>query len=711
MKKNSDKALYSKIFDWIANSISFKAMRKGMMLTIPFLLIGSFCLLMMSWPVPAVNEFIKGLAGGVVYKFLQLVYNTTMGAMVIPIIIGVSYSYARMLRSEYTGYYVISSLLNFVIFTTPSNLSFSFEIFNTVYVFTAMLVTMFTCGILRMLFQWLAKVSKKNYYSGLDLELQSSMQAIVPVTVTVLMVLLIRVVFNDMLHFDVNNFGAMLTGYMFKHLGTGLLGATVYIILIHLLWFFGIHGDNMLSYVSYFMFEAGMAENISLISAGEPAAHMFTKTFFDAMILIGGSGTTLSLLIALLIGSKQKSHKKLFQFSIIPSLFNINEVVIFGLPIVFNPILIIPFILTPLILLYFDMLVMYIGLVPYVCHQITWTTPVFFSGYFSTGSIAGAILQAVNILIGVGIYLPFVRWSEKYSGKVLKDNIESIKNKVMECEKSGIPVNLNYEDNVGRYNVIRMLEKDLNRAILNDEIDVHYQPQICSDDSLYGVEALLRWNHPAVGYIYPPLVIALAEQINLLDKLGLMIIEKAAKTLEEISKHVDEPIHLSVNISPVQLDNPNFKQEVEKILKHYNFGKCILCFEVTEQIALALTGRAAEQMQQLRGMGIPFHMDDFGMGHSSMVYLQQNEFSVVKLDGNLVRDIVDNTRSLDIIHGIQKMAGPLNFVTIAEFVETKEQIELLRKLGCNIFQGWYYSKALPFDELKQYLIQNNLYVE
>lgn len=711
MKKDSGKALYSKIFDWIENSLSLRAMRKGMMLTIPFLLIGSFCLIFMSLPTAAGNEFIQGLADGFVYKFLQLVYKTTMGITVIPIIIGVSYSYARMLRSEYIGYYVITSLLNFVIFASKSNLSFSFEIFSTVYVFTALLVTIFTCGVLRMLFRWTEKVFSKNHYSGLDLELQTSMRAIVPIAATVLLVLLVRLIFNDILHFDINNFGTAITAYMFKHLGTGLLGATIYILMIHVLWFFGIHGDNMLSYVSYYMFEAGMVENMSLVSAGEPAAHLFTKTFFDAMLLIGGSGTTISLLIALLIGTKQKSHKKLFNFSIIPSLFNINEVVIFGLPIVFNPILIIPFILTPLVLLYFDAFVMYIGMVPYACHQIGWTTPVFFSGYFSTGSIRGAILQAVNILIGIGIYLPFVRWSERYTAKVLKNNIESLKNEVIECEKSGIPIDLNYEKNVGRYNVIKMLEKDLSYAVLNDEIDLHYQPQIRSDDSLYGVEALLRWNHPAVGYIYPPLVIALAEHVNLLDKLGLMIIEKAAKTLEDISEHLDEPIHLSVNISPAQFDNPKFKEEVEKILKNYDFGNCIFCFEVTEQIALSLTGRAAEQMQQLRTMGIPFHMDDFGMGHSSMVYLQENEFAVVKLDGNLVRDIETNTRSLDIIHGIQEMSGPLNYITIAEFVETKEQVDLLRELGCNIFQGWYYSKAIPLDELKQYLIQNNMYVE
>lgn len=711
MKKDAGGTAQRKLLSRIENSLGLRAMRKGLMLTIPFLLIGSFCLVLTSWPIPAMNEFVQGLAGGMIYKFLRLVYQTTMGMVGIPIIIGVSYAYSSMIRTEYQGCFVITSFLNFIIFATGSNMTFSFEIFNTLYVFTALLMTLFTCGMLRRMFGLWEKVFKKSYFSGLDPELQSSLSAIIPVVVTVVFVLIVRLILGEWLQFDINNFGASAMKHLFGKLGTGLLGATVYIFIIHALWFFGIHGDNMMSYVSWFLFEANIMENMQLVSAGEPAAHLFTKTFFDSMLLIGGSGTTLCLLIAIAIASKQKSHKKLFKFSIIPALFNINEVVIFGLPIVFNPILIIPFVLTPLVLMFFDAFVMYIGLVPYVCQRIEWTTPIFFSGYFSTGSIRGALLQAVNLLIGVSIYIPFVKWSEKHTGEVLKDNIEELKNEVLSCEKSGLPVNLNYEGNVSRYNVIKMLEKDLSYAVQNDEITLHFQPQVRSDESLYGVEALLRWKHPAAGYIYPPLVIALAKQEHLLDKLGLMIIEKAADTLEQISKHVDEPLHMSVNISPAQFDNPKFKEQVVNILNRHDFGRCILCFEVTEQIALALTGRAAEQMQQLKDLGIPFHMDDFGMGHSSMVYLQKNEFSVIKLDGSLVREIENNTRSLDIIRGIQEMSGSLNYITIAEYVETKEQVELLRKLGCNIFQGWYFSKAIPYEELEEYLIENDLYVE
>lgn len=711
MKKASHKSFHGSMFERMENSLSLRALKKGLMLTIPFLLVGSFCLVLISNPIPGFKEWIQNLAGGMVFQFLMLVYQVTMGMIVIPIVIGVSYSYASMIRSEYTGCYVMSSFLNYIIFASGKDMTFSFDIFSTLYVFTALMITLFTCFMLRKLFGLTEKFFGKNYLSGLDLELQSALSMLLPVIVIIVVILLFKFLFVNFMEIDISNFGTQMMKHLFQKLGTGLLGSTVFVLITTVMWFFGIHGDNMLSYVSYVMYEDAMRENMLLVNAGGEAVHIFTRTFFDTMLFMGGTGATLALLIAMLIGSKKKSHKKLFKFGIIPSLFNINEIVIFGLPIVFNPILIIPFVLTPLVLLYLDAFVMYVGLVPCVTQEVAWTTPIFFSGYLSTGSIRGALLQAVNLLVGVGIYIPFIRWSDRHTEGILRKGIEALTEEIMECEKSGLPIDFHYEGNISRYNIIKMLEKDLSYAIQKEEIELHYQPQIRSDDTLYGVEALLRWHHPAVGYIYPPLVIALARQENLLDKLGFLIIEKAAAALEEISKHMDEPIHMSVNISPAQFDNPKFSDEVVNMLKKYDFGKSILCFEITEQIALSMTGRTAEQIKQLKDMGIPFHMDDFGMGHSSLVYLQKNEFSVVKLDGSLVREIETNTRSLDIIRGIQEMSGSLNYVTIAEYVETREQVELLRKLGCNIFQGWYYSKAVPLEELKKYLLMNNLYVE
>ena len=189
----------------------------------------------------------------------------------------------------------------------------------------------------------------------------------------------------------------------------------------------------------------------------------------------------------------------------------------------------------------------------------------------------------------------------------------------------------------------------------------------------------------------------------MLDELGLALIDKAAKDLHHLAKNPDRAIHLAVNILPVQFESETFSSKVKEIISKYDFKNCTLCFEVTEQMALSATSAIGERIKELRGVGIEFHMDDFGMGHSSMNYLQSNEFEAIKLDGSLVRQMLENGRSQHIISGIQQMSGILNYKLIAEYVETEEQKEMLKELGCKIYQGNLYSKSIPFKELETFL--------
>ena len=190
--------------------------------------------------------------------------------------------------------------------------------------------------------------------------------------------------------------------------------------------------------------------------------------------------------------------------------------------------------------------------------------------------------------------------------------------------------------------------------------------------------------------------------------MGYQIIETSCSALERLSKELAYPIDMAVNISPVQLEDPKFCDRVQAIISKYNFNGCTLCFEITEQIALASTNVIQGRINKLHEMGIQFHMDDFGMGHSSMIYLQNNDFSAVKLDGSLVKDMMVNPRSQEIISGIHQMSQSLNYDLIAEFVETEEQRDTLDHLGCHIYQGYLYSPALPLPELEAYLHKKDI---
>lgn len=705
MKEGFKKLQGNSLLAKMENNTAVIAMRGGVLLAIPFLLAGSFCIILTSFPSAAYQGWVQSVFDGMLYQMIMWMYNATMGNVSLLLILGVSYNYGSQMEAEgkeELGFYMLTSFAAYVLFAAESIHDISLSIFDSTWMFTAIIVTLLSCAMLQAFLKIYRRYIKPKKAHGIDRDFKSTMYAMVPIIQTLLVFLLIKMVFVHLAGTNVQNIGTQLCIQLFGYIGTGFLGSLVFIFLIHMMWFFGIHGSNMLSAVSDGMFEPGMLENMRLVAEGGAPVHLFTKTYFDVFVLMGGSGATLCLLLALLASKKGRIDKKLFGISIIPSLFNVNEIVLFGLPVIFNPVMIIPFILVPVVIFLISTAAVMMGLVPIPSAQISWTTPIFLSGYMATGSWRAVCLQAVNLFVGTVIYRHFLQVSGVYNDNLLVQNIENLKKEMILAEEEGRQVNFK-KGGKNNHETVKRLTRDLRRAISSDEIVFHYQPQICNDGSVFGVEALLRWKHPVAGYLYPPLVIELARQDNLLDEMGIMLIEKAAGELQYLSEKLKRPIHMAVNISPVQFESDRFCGKVKEILGRYTFHDSVLCFEVTEQMALSNSDAVTERIEELRKAGISFHMDDFGMGHSSMRYLQSNEFEAVKLDGILVRQILKNNRSQDIISGIQKMSSPLNYELIAEYVETEEQKKVLERLGCYIYQGALYSMAMPLEELEHFL--------
>lgn len=710
MNHNTKNSPVSSLLTRMENNTAVIAMRGGVLLAIPFLLTGSFCIILTSFPLAVYQEWVQGAFHGMLYNMIMWMYNATMGSVSLILILGVSYSYGSQIETdskEELGFYILTCIASYILFAAESVSNISLSIFDSTWMFTAILVTLTSCAMLHSYLKIYQRIIKPKKNQGVDRDFKSTMYAVIPIALTLVTFLMLKVVFVNLSGTNVQNIGTELCLRIFEKVGTGFCGSLLFIFLIHTMWFFGIHGSNMLSAVSDRMFEAGMIENMRLVAEGGEPVHIFTKTFFDVFVLMGGSGATLCLLAALLLSRRSsRTDKKLFGVSIIPSLFNVNEIVLFGLPVIFNPVMIIPFILVPMSIFLISTVVFATGLVPLASTQISWTTPIFLSGYMATGSWRAVLLQAVNLSVGTMIYMHFLKISGKYNDNLLIKNIESLKNTMMAAEEEGGHVNFK-ESGKNNHETVKRLIRDLRKAVAADEIEFHYQPQICSDGTVYGVEALLRWKHPVAGYLYPPLIIELAREDNLLDEMGIILIEKAAKELDYLAKRLNKPIHMAVNIAPVQFESDRFSVKVKEILSRYDFKDSVLCFEVTEQMALSISEAVTDRIEELRKAGILFHMDDFGMGHSSMRYLQSNEFEAVKLDGILVRQILKNDRSQNIISGIQKMSSPLNYELIAEYVETEEQKNVLEELGCNIYQGALYSMAMPREELEEFLMQHH----
>lgn len=690
--------------NWAENNIVMAAIRRGMVLTMPILLISAMSNAMINLPIGAYQKFLTEFAGGRMFDALNGISNATNGMITLVMIITISYSFGAEAGYKYKIIYTVCAVCSFVVYSTEYGEKPSFNSFSATWMFTGMCVTLISCGLLYLIYTLFAKQIQKMYAEGVDSYYQSAMSAILPVGVIIIIFLLLNLLVTG-LGSDLNfqNINKLIFTSLFSHTGLGLGGVLLYVFLIHFLWFFGIHGDNVLFVVTYMYIIPTGNLNRLLAAAGQVPTEIFSNSFFNYFMLMGGTGATLCLVFAIFIVSRKANNKRLAKISVFPALFNINEPMLWGFPIILNPYMLVPFLAAPIAIVLFSALMMKLGIVPLAIYDGGWTLPVFFSGYKTTGSIMGALLQAVNLVIGTAIYIPFVKKYEERQTRTLKDSINQLSRKVMAGEESEVPVTL-LSGNDRLSSVAGMLVEDLRHAMKNGEVQLYYQPQIRHDSTVLGAEALLRWNHPALeDYVYPPLVIELAKEAGYLDELGLHIIEEAVKALSIFSKKTKKPIKISVNISAAQLENPQFCDNVIGIMNRYDIGDSKLAIEITEQISLSASAVITNRIDRLHDMGIEFIMDDFGMGHSSIIYLKNNKFSYVKLDGSIVKDLMGNERIGNIIDSIKQLSQSLGFDIIAEYVEEQEQRDRLEELGCHIYQGWLYSKAINIGEFEMFL--------
>lgn len=715
-KASSDSLFLENFIYRIDSSRTFSALRRGLIMTLPIILIGSIFSFILSFPVVSVRENIKTVLDGSLYNILNWFNNATLSLISLFIILTISYSYGRQVTKNFIGFYPLCSLCVYIIMLSDAAEMPSIEIFGFTYSFSAIITAILACHVLHLFMGRMRRFKFMHYYKeGIAPDFQSSVMFILPFALTLLFFVIIRVLllclFNSFnLPSTVEDSGIFLLTRLFEITGTGFGGTVLYVFLEGLLSFFGMPGSNMLGAVLVSSYLPQLMENAAAVEAGTEIPNICNLTFMDSFVFLGGAGCTLCLALAILIGYSKNSSRFICAISAVPSAFNMSEIMIYGLPVILNPMLFVPFILTPIATFLISYAATALGLAPYVTHYVHWATPVFLNSYLATGSVRSILLQAFCLVVGTLIYLPFVRLSEKYSQRALCKNFEHLTRVVKDNESTGKSFSSANLDRKSR-RALQILKNDLRFALNHNMLELHYQPQITSDGTLYGVESLLRWKHRIAGYIYPPLIINAAIDDNLIDDLGMRIIALACHTLNRLGQRTNHPISLSVNISPVQLENEDFCKNVRDIYEKYNFGENKLCFEVTEQIALVSTAVITSRIEELQSMGILFHMDDFGMGHSSMTYLQNNVFSAVKLDGNLIKEILNNVRAQNIVMGINQMSHSLNCDVIAEYVETSEQQSALNNMGCTIYQGFLYSKALPLAQLEKFLQEHNMYAE
>lgn len=683
----------------IEHTVVVRSIRLGLTDLIPILMVGAFALVLKTFPVPAYHAFIENVANGFFLQFLEFTYNATFGVLAVYMTYCISRSYMGMvtdkLSLDYGG--IISSLIGFFILAGAGTADFSLDSLGPKSMFVAVISGLGGSALYKYFDTLSSRNRKRLVFTGGDQEFNYVVSIIMPVALTVLVFAFVNTLIVRFFHVD--SFRSLIIeafNGLFSQGETGFFKGFFFVLFSSVLWFFGIHGSDTLEGVMQHYFTTGLAINQQAVAAGQEPPVILTKGFFDCFVLMGGCGATICLLITILIFSRNKGRRFLGRAATLPMIFNINEMMVFGLPIIYNLTMLIPFLLTPLVCYSTAYAAMYTGLVPKVINEVEWTTPIILGGYQATGSILGSFLQIFNVVVGVLIYLPFVRRLDRLSEQNRQREFKAFVDYYVRNETGLAGINLLEMDNKnGEF--AKTLCSEL-RSSIGKEIVLAYQPQYHYDGTCIGVEALFRWRHPLHGVVYPPLAIKLAEDGGFLDDMEEAIMMKALEDRPRLLEKFGKDIKLSINITGNTVIRDRFLKFCKKQNEEVSFKGRNICLEVTEQAAISFGDDTLNALRSLKEMGILLAIDDFSMGQTSVHYLRENLFDIIKLDGSMVRGMTETENYREIVSSITKLSNSLNLQVLAEYVETEDQRELLHGMGCDLYQGYLYSPAIYVED-------------
>lgn len=249
------------------------------------------------------------------------------------------------------------------------------------------------------------------------------------------------------------------------------------------------------------------------------------------------------------------------------------------------------------------------------------------------------------------------------------------------------------------------MRNDLQEAIAQDLLELHYQPLYDRDDTVISVEALLRWKHPVKGYISPGEFIPLAEETGQIMPISQWALERACGDIGALHARGFETLKVAVNLSPLQFHRRGFLDSLRATLARIGFPAEYLELELTEGVLLNDAMDAVAILHELRQMRIDISIDDFGTGFSSLSYLKHLPISKLKIDRSFVSEVTESADDASIVQAIISLAHHLGLAVVAEGIETQQQHLLLKGYGCEVFQGFLLGRPMPLAELEQHLVQ------
>lgn len=404
------------------------AIRDGFLVSTPLLIVGSLFLLIANFPIPAWTNWLESVAvnGSTLSSYFGKPADATFAIMAIFAVMGIGYSFAKQMKTNPIFGAAVSIMSWFLVMpfgvkgkVAVEGIQGKVEVFlggglplgwvGAKGIFIGIICAFLAVHIYSFVERkgWVIKMP-----AGVPPTVVQSFAALLPAGMVMIVFFTINLIFGF--------FGTNVFEIVFKflqlplmNLGDTLGAMVIAYIFLHLFWFFGVNGGSVVGAVFNPILQTLTAENLEFFKTGVGQGHIISQQFQDLFATFGGCGSTLSLLIAMLFFCKSKRIKELGKLALVPGIFGINEPIVFGLPIVLNPVMIVPFMLVPTLNIIISYIAMNIGLVP-ICNgvNIPWTTPIIISGFLATNWV-GAVLQAALLVLGVFIYMPFIKVMDK----------------------------------------------------------------------------------------------------------------------------------------------------------------------------------------------------------------------------------------------------------------------------------------------------------
>ncbi|MBL8299614.1 MAG: PTS sugar transporter subunit IIC/EAL domain-containing protein [Rhodanobacteraceae bacterium] len=464
---------------------------------------------------------------------------------------------------------------------------------------------------------------------------------------------------------------------------------------INLLWAMGVHGSVALTPWVQALHSSGQA-NLIAAQQGLAMPHVGTNVFFDAFVHMGGSGMTMGLIIAVLLYARSR-NKRLISYSALPiALFNVNEIVLYGLPVIFNRFLILPFVLAPLVATTTTWLALTWEWVPVPTQATGWTTPPLLGAFFATGGDWRAVaLAGLNLVLSVLVYRPFLlRWEQ--TEQSLGQRIAEFREQFAEAT-GGEKVHL---DDSREHDVLAPSGNDLEldmtlERLRRGRLELHYQPIIdLRSGRPVAVEALLRLNDPECG-LRPPTFLRLLHAAGLMPEIDRWVIDRLMSDWREwnVAEHPLPILH--VNVSPDSLLRQPY---VARLVEASQVLPIVI--EVVEDHLPSDIDRFVATVKHLQRSGVKLAIDDFGVGYSSLSRIAQLGISHIKLDKSLLDGVDCSVTGSQLFVAVIALAKRLELSVCVEGVERIDQLALLLEQDVDNIQGYIAGHPAPWTQMR-----------